>query len=170
MTEGGGIDFNGSKLVSVRPIEAEYFMTKIPDGLNHRQDNLRIGARIVVRSGGNSLRRLRLRAPTGCGTQLLVAVSVWGDEDCTHNHSQRSQRTQSRLLRVQVQDLCYVVFGTRIAPSRQAPDPISFLYNNYGTKKAAKGPSGVAQSASIHFGNCGQILRSERFRWRARSV
>jgi hypothetical protein len=35
----------------VRPIQAEYFMTKIPDGLNNRQDNLRIGAGIVLRLG-----------------------------------------------------------------------------------------------------------------------
>jgi hypothetical protein len=28
-------------------VQAEYFMTKIPDGLNNRQDNLRVGAGIV---------------------------------------------------------------------------------------------------------------------------
>jgi outer membrane immunogenic protein len=49
MTAGGGIDFKVSRHVSVRPIQAEYFMTKIPDGLNNRQDNLRLGAGIVVR-------------------------------------------------------------------------------------------------------------------------
>lgn len=49
MTTGGGIDFKVSKHVSVRPIQAEYFMTKLPDNLNNRQDNLRIGAGIVVR-------------------------------------------------------------------------------------------------------------------------
>ena len=48
MTAGGGIDFKVSKRVSVRPIQAEYFMTKIPNGLNDRQDNLRLGAGIVV--------------------------------------------------------------------------------------------------------------------------
>jgi peptidoglycan-associated lipoprotein len=51
MTAGGGIDFKVSRRISVRPIQAEYFMTKIPDGLNNRQDNLRIGAGIVVRLG-----------------------------------------------------------------------------------------------------------------------
>ncbi len=51
MTAGGGIDFKVSRHVSVRPVQAEYFMTKIPDGLNNRQDNLRIGAGIVVRLG-----------------------------------------------------------------------------------------------------------------------
>ena len=51
MTAGGGIDFKVSKHVSIRPIEAEYFITKIPDGLNNRQDNLRLGAGIVFRLG-----------------------------------------------------------------------------------------------------------------------
>jgi opacity protein-like surface antigen len=49
MTAGGGVDIKVSKHVSVRPIQAEYFMTRIPNGLNDRQDNLRIGAGIVVR-------------------------------------------------------------------------------------------------------------------------
>ena len=49
MTAGGGIDFKVSRHVSVRPIQAEYFMTKIPDGLNNRQDNLRLGAGVVFR-------------------------------------------------------------------------------------------------------------------------
>ena len=48
MTAGGGIDIKVSRQVSVRPIQAEYFMTKIPDGLNNRQDNLRIGAGVVL--------------------------------------------------------------------------------------------------------------------------
>jgi opacity protein-like surface antigen len=51
MTAGGGIDVKVSKHVSIRPIQAEYFMTKIANGLNDRQDNLRIGAGIVVRLG-----------------------------------------------------------------------------------------------------------------------
>lgn len=51
MTAGGGIDFKVSRHVSVRPIQAEYFMTKIPDGLNNRQDNLRLGAGVALRLG-----------------------------------------------------------------------------------------------------------------------
>ncbi len=51
MTAGGGIDFKVSKHVSVRPVQAEYFMTKIPDGLNNRQNNLRLGAGVVLRLG-----------------------------------------------------------------------------------------------------------------------
>jgi opacity protein-like surface antigen len=51
MTAGGGIDFKVSKHVSVRPVQAEYFLTKIPDGLNNRQNNFRFGAGIVFRFG-----------------------------------------------------------------------------------------------------------------------
>ncbi len=51
MTAGGGIDFKLSRYVSVRPTQAEYFMTRIPDGLNNRQNNLRLGAGIVLRLG-----------------------------------------------------------------------------------------------------------------------
>jgi hypothetical protein len=41
MSTGGGIDVRVSRHVSIRPVQAEYFMTKIPDGLNNRQDNFR---------------------------------------------------------------------------------------------------------------------------------
>ncbi len=52
MTAGGGIDFKASKRISVRVAQAEYFMTKLPDGLNNRQNNLRIGAGVVLRLSG----------------------------------------------------------------------------------------------------------------------
>jgi len=51
ITAGGGIDFKVSKHVSVRPVQAEYFLTKIPDGLNNRQNNFRYSAGIVFRFG-----------------------------------------------------------------------------------------------------------------------
>ncbi len=51
MTAGGGIDVRLSKHFSIRPVQAEYFMTKIPDGLNNRQNNFRLGAGIVIRFG-----------------------------------------------------------------------------------------------------------------------
>jgi len=51
LTAGGGIDLKVSRHVSVRPVQAEYFMTKIPDNLNNRQNNLRLGAGVVVRLG-----------------------------------------------------------------------------------------------------------------------
>lgn len=46
MTAGGGIDVPLSKHFSIRPLQAEYFLTKIPDGLNNRQDNFRFSAGI----------------------------------------------------------------------------------------------------------------------------
>jgi opacity protein-like surface antigen len=51
MTAGGGIDFKVSRHVSIRPVQAEYFLTKIPDGLNNRQNNFRFGAGVVFRFG-----------------------------------------------------------------------------------------------------------------------
>jgi outer membrane immunogenic protein len=52
MTVGGGVDFKVSTRVSVRPVQAEYFMTRLPNGLNNRENNLRIGAGIILRLGG----------------------------------------------------------------------------------------------------------------------
>ena len=51
MSTGGGLDFRVSKHVSIRPLQAEYFMTRLPNGLNNRENNLRIGAGIVLRLG-----------------------------------------------------------------------------------------------------------------------
>ena len=51
MAVGGGIDVRVSRHISVRPVEAEYLLTKIPDGLNNRQNNFRFGAGIVFRFG-----------------------------------------------------------------------------------------------------------------------
>ncbi len=48
MLAGGGLDLKLSKHVSVRPVQAEYFMTKIPDGLNNRQNNFRFSAGVVI--------------------------------------------------------------------------------------------------------------------------
>ena len=51
MTAGGGIDLRVSRYFSVRPLQAEYFMTKFADGANDRQNNFRFGAGIVLRLG-----------------------------------------------------------------------------------------------------------------------
>jgi hypothetical protein len=40
-----------SRHFSIRPAQAEYFLTKIPDGLGNRQNNFRFGAGIVFRFG-----------------------------------------------------------------------------------------------------------------------
>lgn len=51
MTAGGGIDIRFSRYFAVRPLQAEYFVTKFPDGANDRQNNFRFGAGIVLRLG-----------------------------------------------------------------------------------------------------------------------
>jgi outer membrane immunogenic protein len=50
-TAGGGFDFKVSRLISIRPVQAEYFLTKFPDGLDNRQNNFRFGSGIVFRFG-----------------------------------------------------------------------------------------------------------------------
>ena len=51
MTAGGGLDFKLSRHIAIRPLQAEYFLTKFPDGLNNRQNNFRYSAGIVFRFG-----------------------------------------------------------------------------------------------------------------------
>ena len=51
-TAGGGIDLTVSRHFAVRPVQAEYFLTKFPDGDNNRQNNFRYSAGIVFRFGG----------------------------------------------------------------------------------------------------------------------
>jgi peptidoglycan-associated lipoprotein len=51
MAAGGGMDFKLSKLISIRPIQAEYYLTKFPDGLNNRQNNFRLSSGVVFRFG-----------------------------------------------------------------------------------------------------------------------
>jgi len=51
MTVGGGMDVRVSEHVSIRPVQAEYFLTKIPDGLNNRQNNFRFSAGISLLLG-----------------------------------------------------------------------------------------------------------------------
>ena len=51
MTAGGGLDYKLSRLIAIRLVQAEYFMTKFPDGLDNRQNNFRFGTGIVFRFG-----------------------------------------------------------------------------------------------------------------------
>ena len=46
---GGGVDYALTSHFSVRPIQAEYYMTKFSDGANNRQNNFRYSAGIVYR-------------------------------------------------------------------------------------------------------------------------
>ena len=52
MTAGGGIDVTVSRHFAVRPVQAEYFLTKFPDGADNRQNNFRYSAGLVFRFGG----------------------------------------------------------------------------------------------------------------------
>jgi hypothetical protein len=51
MTAGGRIEVRLSKHFSLRPVQAEYFLTKLPNGLSNRQNNFRFGAGIVFHFG-----------------------------------------------------------------------------------------------------------------------
>jgi peptidoglycan-associated lipoprotein len=46
---GGGLDLRASRRFSVRLIEADYLVTTFDNGVNNHQNNLRIGAGLVVR-------------------------------------------------------------------------------------------------------------------------
>jgi len=48
-TVGGGIDLKLTHHLTLRPIQAEYFVTKLPNGVNDHQNNLRINSGIVIR-------------------------------------------------------------------------------------------------------------------------
>ena len=49
MTAGGGVDFKISEHVAIRPVQAEYFLTKFTDGASSRQNSFRHSAGIVFR-------------------------------------------------------------------------------------------------------------------------
>jgi peptidoglycan-associated lipoprotein len=46
---GGGLDLCASRRLSVRLVEADYLLTTFDNGVNDHQNNLRIGAGLVVR-------------------------------------------------------------------------------------------------------------------------
>ena len=51
MTAGAGIDYPLSSLVALRG-QADYLYTGLPNGGNNRQNDLRVGAGLVIRFGG----------------------------------------------------------------------------------------------------------------------
>jgi hypothetical protein len=54
MSAGGGIDLRLSRHLSVRPLQAEYLMTRLPDGLHNQQNNFRFSAGLSLLLGGRS--------------------------------------------------------------------------------------------------------------------
>ena len=51
LNAAGGVDIQVTKLIAIRPVQAEYFLTTIPDGLNSRQNSFRFSAGVVFRLG-----------------------------------------------------------------------------------------------------------------------
>jgi outer membrane immunogenic protein len=49
MIAGGGFDVRIARHVAIRPIEVNYFLTQLPNGINGAQNNLRLSAGIVLR-------------------------------------------------------------------------------------------------------------------------
>jgi len=46
---GGGLDWNATKFVGVRVVQADYLLTELNDGFNNKQNSLRISAGVVFR-------------------------------------------------------------------------------------------------------------------------
>jgi len=51
LTAGGGVDFQISEHLAIRPVQAEYLLTKFMDGASNRQNNFRYSAGIIFRFG-----------------------------------------------------------------------------------------------------------------------
>jgi peptidoglycan-associated lipoprotein len=49
MIAGGGFDVRIARHIAIRPIEADYFLTRLPNGVNGAQNNLRLSAGMVLR-------------------------------------------------------------------------------------------------------------------------
>lgn len=51
MAAGGGLDFRLTRHMDLRMIQADYYYTRFTNGTNNHQNNLRIGAGLIVRFG-----------------------------------------------------------------------------------------------------------------------
>ena len=49
MNAGGGMDIRLKSYLAIRPFQADYFLTHLPNGVNDRQNNFRLTAGIVLR-------------------------------------------------------------------------------------------------------------------------
>jgi peptidoglycan-associated lipoprotein len=49
MITGGGFDIRIARRLAIRPVEADYFLTRLPNGVNGAQNNLRLSAGMVLR-------------------------------------------------------------------------------------------------------------------------
>ena len=46
---GGGLDIRMKSWLAIRPVQADYFLTQLPNGGDNRQNNLRLSAGVVFR-------------------------------------------------------------------------------------------------------------------------
>jgi hypothetical protein len=53
MTAGGGLDIGFTPHIALRAFEADYYLTRFENGTNDHQNNLRLGAGVMVRLGGS---------------------------------------------------------------------------------------------------------------------
>ena len=51
MIAGGGLDIGFTRLIALRAIEADYYLTRFDNGVNDHQNNLRISAGVIIRFG-----------------------------------------------------------------------------------------------------------------------
>ena len=51
MIAGGGLDIAITRHFAVRALEADYYRTQFSNGLNDRQNNLRLSAGVIFRFG-----------------------------------------------------------------------------------------------------------------------
>jgi hypothetical protein len=49
MLVGGGLDLRVKPWLAIRPVHADYFLTKLPNGINDRQNSLRLSVAVVLR-------------------------------------------------------------------------------------------------------------------------
>jgi hypothetical protein len=51
MAVGGGVDLRLSRHFAFRLMQADYYYTRLANGVNDHQNNLRIGAGLLIRLG-----------------------------------------------------------------------------------------------------------------------
>jgi dihydrofolate reductase len=73
---GGGVDIQVTKLIAIRPVQAEYFLTTIPDGLNNRQNSFRFSAGVVFRLGKKQSRLGRRSSLQEAGMKVSVFIGT----------------------------------------------------------------------------------------------
>jgi peptidoglycan-associated lipoprotein len=74
-TAGGGLDFNLNHRFAIRAIDADYLRTSFPNGSSNEQNQLMLGAGIVIKFGGANMASAP-SAPTHAPAQLTFSCST----------------------------------------------------------------------------------------------